>query len=103
MHRDYGLLIMHGPGVQRGNTVEGAAIQDIAPTVLHTMGLPVPADMDGRVLADVFSSEYMASFPVTITQADEGGPAGPPSEQIDYTAEGEQQIIERLEGLGYLG
>ena len=103
MHRDHGMLIMHGPGVRRGSTVEGAAIQDIAPTVLHTMGLPVPGDMDGHVLADAFAAEYMASFPVTSTQAAEGGQAGLPIQQIDYTAEGEQQIMDRLEGLGYLG
>jgi predicted AlkP superfamily phosphohydrolase/phosphomutase len=103
MHRDHGMLIMHGPGVCQGSTVEGAAIQDMAPTVLHTMGLPVPGDMDGHVLADAFTPEYMASFPVTITQAENGSSVGPPAQQIDYTAEGEQQIMDRLKGLGYLG
>ncbi len=35
---------------------------DVAPTILHMLGLGVPTDMDGRVLTDVFdpSSEFMA-------------------------------------------
>jgi len=100
MHRDYGMLIMHGPGVLGGSTLDGAAIQDIAPTILHTMGLPVPTDMDGQVLANAFEGEYMAAFPVTI------GDPTPITEDTagtDYTEEGEQEIMDRLEGLGYLG
>jgi predicted AlkP superfamily phosphohydrolase/phosphomutase len=99
MHRDYGMLIMNGPGVRQGSAVEGAVIQDIAPTVLHTMGLPVPADMDGRVLDDAFAEEYMESFPVDI-----GAPAaGDDSAWTGYSEEGEKEIMDRLEGLGYLG
>jgi predicted AlkP superfamily phosphohydrolase/phosphomutase len=100
MHRDYGMLIMNGPGVRQGGIVEGAVIQDIAPTVLHTMGMPVPANMDGRVLENAFAEEYMESFPVHIgdpATSDEG------SDWTGYSEEGEKEIMDRLEGLGYLG
>ncbi len=100
MHRDYGMLIMNGPGVRRGSTIEGATIQDLAPTILHTMGLPVPADMDGQVLAPAFTDEYMESFPVTMGDPTTSGKA---STWTGYTEEGEKEIMERLEGLGYLG
>jgi predicted AlkP superfamily phosphohydrolase/phosphomutase len=100
MHRDYGMLIVSGPGVRSGATVEGAAIQDVAPTVLHTMDLPVPADMDGRVIADAFTEAYMTSRPVIIAEPAEPDEASPRS---DYSEEGEKEIMERLEGLGYLG
>ena len=100
MHRDYGMLIMNGPGIRQGSTVENAAIHDIAPTILHTMGLPVPADMDGRVLTDAFVPEYTESFPVTIAEPSATSEASP---WAGYTEEGEKEIIERLEGLGYLG
>jgi predicted AlkP superfamily phosphohydrolase/phosphomutase len=100
MHRDHGMLIMNGPGVRPGAMLEGASIYDIAPTVLHTMGLPVPSDMDGHVLAEAFSREYMAAFPIVV-----GDPAlaGRPAAGEDYTPEGEQEIIDRLRGLGYMG
>jgi hypothetical protein len=100
MHRDYGMLIMNGPGVRQRSAVEGAAIQDIAPTVLHTMGLPVPANMDGHVLESAFAEDYVASFPVEI-----GDPATSDADSgwTGYTEEGEKEIMDRLEGLGYLG
>ncbi|MGC9333383.1 MAG: alkaline phosphatase family protein [Anaerolineae bacterium] len=100
MHRDEGMLIMNGPGVHAGGSIHGAAIQDIAPTVLHTMGLPVPTDMDGQVLEQAFAEAYRAAFPVHFAD-----PAVVTSGQgpTDYTEEGEKEIMERLKGLGYLG
>jgi predicted AlkP superfamily phosphohydrolase/phosphomutase len=100
MHRDYGMLIMAGPGVRRGATLDGASIQDMAPTVLHTMGLPIPANMDGQVLANAFEQAFMDSFPVVMGDPTVVTDSGTGS---DYTAEGEKEIMDRLEGLGYLG
>src|SRR4029450_9284111 len=39
------------PGIRRGR-IHGASLLDITPTSLALLGLPVGADMDGRVLAD---------------------------------------------------
>jgi predicted AlkP superfamily phosphohydrolase/phosphomutase len=100
MHRDYGMLIMNGPGIRKGSTIDGAVIHDIAPTVLHTMGLPVPADMDGHVLAEAFAGDYMDAFPIKIAGLSAASGA---ASEADYTEEGEKEILERLQGLGYLG
>jgi predicted AlkP superfamily phosphohydrolase/phosphomutase len=100
MHRDEGMLIMSGPGVRPGGWIEGASIPDIAPTVLHTMGLPIPSSMDGRVVGGAFAEGYLDAFPVTTM---EPACSGEPSETIAYTEEGEKEIVERLKGLGYLG
>jgi predicted AlkP superfamily phosphohydrolase/phosphomutase len=100
MHRDYGMLIMNGPWVRAGGAIEGAAIHDMAPTVLHAMGLPVPQDMDGQVLESAFSDGYTDAFPVDTTE-----PARPASGAgaAGYTEEAQKEILERLQGLGYLG
>ncbi|MFN2226802.1 MAG: alkaline phosphatase family protein [Anaerolineae bacterium] len=108
MHRDHGMLIMHGPGVRPGEVPPDAAIQDMAPTILHAMGLPVPAGMDGHVLEGAFQPQYMSAFPVQIQAghepaAEDDTPPGDESAAVAYTAEGEKEIIDRLEGLGYLG
>ncbi len=104
MHRDYGMLIMNGPAIRQGSEITGAVIHDIAPTVLHTMGLAVPSDMDGRTLEDAFSEGYMELFPVKTSSASLGPrPEDPEATGTDYTEEGEKEIMERLEGLGYLG
>ncbi|MBK7925972.1 MAG: alkaline phosphatase family protein [Bryobacterales bacterium] len=54
-HRPYGILAMRGPGILSDERIFGASLLDIAPTVLHLLGLPVGADMDGRVLAQAFA------------------------------------------------
>jgi predicted AlkP superfamily phosphohydrolase/phosphomutase len=106
MHRDYGMLIMNGPGIRPGYEIRDAIIHDVAPTVLHTMGLPVPFDMDGKVLEGAFTDDYRQLFPVRFGQkpgTDAAGHGEPAPTVADYTEEGEREILERLQGLGYLG
>lgn len=100
MHRDYGMLIMNGPGVAQGKTIENAIIYDLAPTILHLMGLPVPSDMDGKVLEDALEEGYMVAFPFVQTDKNiqEEALIG-----AGYSEDEEKEIIERLRGLGYLG
>jgi len=97
-HNMDGVLVMHGPGVETGRTLQGARIVDIAPTVLYALGLPVPADMDGRVLEDAFTAVHRAAHPVTLTEG--VGPDGRQSQ--DYPAEDEALVVERLRALGYV-
>ena len=49
-HRDQGILIVNGPGVRKGATVEGASIYDVTPTILRYLGEPLSKDMDGKPL-----------------------------------------------------
>ena len=53
-HRELGIFALRGPGVKRGERVYGASLLDITPTALTVLGLPVGADMPGRVLAEAF-------------------------------------------------
>lgn len=100
MHRDYGMLVMSGPGIRPGAEIEGAVIQDIAPTVLHVMGLPVPSDMDGQVLEDAFAEGFMDAYPLQVAESSGDDRM---SDEAGYTQEGEKEILERLRGLGYMG
>ncbi len=45
-----GILTFHGRGIHRVHGV-GAHLEDLAPTILKTMGVPVPTDMDGKPLS----------------------------------------------------
>jgi predicted AlkP superfamily phosphohydrolase/phosphomutase len=98
-HRMHGIFLGRGPELRRGAHVEGARIIDYAPTILHSFGVEVPADMDGRVLEEIFSDEYMAHNPVRLTDAEfaETEKAGA------MTDEESDEIRERLRGWGYLG
>ena len=63
-HRLDGILIARGKPFRKGIEVEGARLIDMAPTILHLMGQPVPDDMDGRVLEELFDPEFLARHPI---------------------------------------
>jgi predicted AlkP superfamily phosphohydrolase/phosphomutase len=94
MHRDEGMLIVNGPGARRGGAIQGAEIVDVAPTVL-----PVPGDMDGHVLREALAEGYLDAFPI---RSAEPPAVTETAEEVGFTKEGEQEIIDRLRGLGYL-
>ena len=54
IHRMNGILIAVGDEIKSGYKVIDANIMDIAPTILHIFGIPIPKDMDGRVLKEIF-------------------------------------------------
>ncbi|HVU24112.1 MAG TPA: tetratricopeptide repeat protein [Opitutus sp.] len=73
-HPGSGCLIATGPGFRPGvrlGTVNGL---DLAPAILHSLGLPCPRDLDGRVLDELFSVAGSASF----REATPGTPDVPP-------------------------
>ena len=51
-HGPEGYFVMAGPGVPPQGEVRELSLLDVAPTVLYLMGLPVPEDMEGRVLVE---------------------------------------------------
>ena len=42
---------------------------DLAPTILHAMGLAVPEELDGRVLSEAFDAASPLARPVAYSQA----------------------------------
>ena len=56
-HRPTGFLLAAGPGVTPGSRSGRVEIVDLAPTILHLLGLPVPAGLDGRILHELLVPE----------------------------------------------
>jgi predicted AlkP superfamily pyrophosphatase or phosphodiesterase len=55
-------LILAGPGVARRRRLDGpVSLLDVPPTLLHWLGVPVPASYEGRVLADAFDPRARAA------------------------------------------
>jgi predicted AlkP superfamily phosphohydrolase/phosphomutase len=96
VHTMDGILFAYGKGIAHGKEIIGAHLADIAPTVLHLAGLPVPKDMDGRVLTEILT-EDRAAIPIEYVEA-EGGRAM----QVELTPEEEADMLEKLRGLGYV-
>jgi predicted AlkP superfamily phosphohydrolase/phosphomutase len=51
-HAQEGLYIYYAPGRQGQGRDRKRHLMDVAPTILALMGLPVPADMQGRSFAE---------------------------------------------------
>ena len=56
-HRLNGIFLAYGPDIKNGFEVKGLKIYDIAPTILHMFNVPIPKEMDGRVIKEIFKSE----------------------------------------------
>ncbi len=50
-HSQHGIFIMGAPGMKARGKVEGLHVMDVAPTVLNLLGLRIPGDMEGKVIA----------------------------------------------------
>jgi predicted AlkP superfamily phosphohydrolase/phosphomutase len=98
-HRMEGVLIAAGPPFRPGATPEQASLLDIAPTILHLLGVPVPDDMDGRVLSEILDPALAPApvqpEPVAVAAAEAPSASG-------YTEEEDAEIQQRLADLGYL-
>jgi hypothetical protein len=98
-HRPDGIFLAFGPEIKRSATVTGAVIYDIAPTVLYLQGHPVPTDLDGHVLTDIFTEEHLGLHPVA---QGESSPVEVDAAASGLSAEEEKEIEERLRALGYI-
>jgi predicted AlkP superfamily phosphohydrolase/phosphomutase len=97
-HRRDGILIAYGAPFKKGAEIQGARLIDMAPTILYLLGQPVPEDMDGRVLEELFEPALIAEKPVQVgvSEGSDGGQGG------QYSAEEAAIVEERLKGLGYI-
>lgn len=99
IHQPEGVFMALGPGVRAGATLPEQRIEDVLPTLMYALGLPVPAWLDGQVITAAFEPAYLAAHPVS--HSDQPPPTVPASE-ADFSAQEADQVRERLEALGYL-
>jgi len=98
-HRMNGVMIARGEGIKVGSSLELASIYDIAPTLLYLLDQNIPDDMDGRVLAEIVSEEFVRANPIRLSAQ---SVSTQPSE-LEFSPEENAEVIERLKHLGYIG
>jgi hypothetical protein len=69
IHDPVGLIILRGAGVRRGAQLGECTNLDLAPTMLHLLGLPIPAHMRGRVLEEALEGPVRVSVPAALGAA----------------------------------
>lgn len=97
-HRPHGVVICEGSKIRPASTTSNAIVYDIVPTVLHLLGVEQPAGLDGRVLYELLTERAAAAsagatlseLPVVV------------SSDLEVSEEDEQEVAEKLRGLGYL-
>jgi predicted AlkP superfamily phosphohydrolase/phosphomutase len=95
-----GVIMLSGPAIKKGFRLESASILDVAPTMLALGGVPVPRDMDGRVLTEAFDEEWSAEHAVEYIDTHEVDAA--PEARVGDADRDEKLIEERLRALGYI-
>jgi len=96
-HRMDGIFVLRGPGVAPGSAVADAQLVDVMPTMLHALQLPVPDDLDGRVLTGCYTPETLLTNPPRYERAGSFTPL-----QHAYSPEEDADVRARLRALGYL-
>jgi hypothetical protein len=92
-----GVIVMAGAGIAPGTELERGSVLDLTPTILHSLGLPVARDMDGRVSSVV---EGLGGPEVRHVDSYEGGVST--LDAVPIPSAHDEAIIERLKALGYL-
>jgi len=97
-HRLNGIFIAAGPDIKKGVRIENARIMDLAPTILHIFDVPIPSDVDGRVLKEIFKPDsHLAKNKVRYQVAEEH------EREKCRLIEKEEEIKKKLKALGYMG
>ena len=93
-HSIDGVFIAQGNSFTQGPFIQKPQIVDLLPTILAYYDIPVPNDIDGRVLEEIFADKPIMT---TIQPHDPDD-----TDDYAYTDDEKNDIIENLKGLGYL-
>lgn len=97
-HRMNGIFMASGRDIKEGAMIENARMIDLAPTVLHIFDAPIPSDVDGRILKEIFEPESCFAKNEVRYRALKM----PEREKYILTEREEEQIKKKLKALGYM-
>jgi arylsulfatase A-like enzyme len=86
--------------VRAGRLPARAGVLDVYPTLLYLLGIPQPADADGRLLADSIDPAYLRQHPPQRVSSWDGLPR--PKSAAPPDPERRRQELEKLHSLGYI-
>jgi predicted AlkP superfamily phosphohydrolase/phosphomutase len=97
IHDRNGIFMCSGPHFKKGDEISDANIVDVVPTILYDCGLPIPDDIDGKIMEEAFLDSYRKNKPRYVVIDRAGGGTQ------ELLPEGDEESIKKaLKGLGYL-
>ena len=100
-HRLNGVLVASGKYFKRNYKIQKAHIMDMAPTILYLMGCPIDRDMDGKVIEEMLTGEFLENNEI-VYQGYDSEDQATERQLKTYDREERKIIEENLKGLGYL-
>ncbi len=100
------VLLLCGPDVRRGVTLESAEDLDVTPTILRLLGVPLSAELQGRVLDEALAPAFLEAHPITTVPG--YGPHRFDPELLARARAGggseatRKEMVDRIRALGYL-
>jgi predicted AlkP superfamily phosphohydrolase/phosphomutase len=91
-HRKEGIFIAFGQSICKNTQLTNTNLVDIAPTILHLLGLGVPVDMDGIILRDALAEQNPEIKAPSISMSHSPG----------VSIDNDEAVKHQLRELGYL-
>ena len=98
IHNRDGIFIAYGDIIKKGVEMPETNIVDIAPTALYAINIPIPTYMDGKILKNIFTENFLQQYPERYKKTDLF--VDKASSEV-FTEDESEEIKERLKGLGY--
>jgi len=98
-HSMNGIFFLSGPDVTKDVECETLQMVDCMPTILHILDVPIPEDVDGRVLKELFAEGSQ----LRTKEPQRQGSSQITGRQFTKTSDEDDRLMEeQLRGLGYL-
>jgi predicted AlkP superfamily phosphohydrolase/phosphomutase len=102
-HRLEGVFLGAGGPLPSGGKLEGLKLIDLFPTICALLGAPVPDGIDGQIIEGLIERRDAENGVLAAQHAPGAhGSARPDGDDGALTQAEEEEILERLRGLGYL-
>jgi predicted AlkP superfamily phosphohydrolase/phosphomutase len=101
-HRPEGVFAARGRAVRQGEQVGELSILDVAPFMLYSLGLEVPAELEGHVPEQALKPSALDARPVRIGGHSRGRGVAQPAAAPALDPKAEAEIMRRLQALGYV-
>lgn len=97
-HKRQGIFIAKGKDVKKGVKVEDSEIVDIFPTILYMMDIPIPKDVDGKVIKEIFNAKHLEESEIRFGSKAEDKQRL----ELELSKNEVSEIVRGLKGLGYI-